>query len=74
MVPDAALGVRRESILIILSTGYTIGCLSAIGLHLILPMDVGGEDMYVHAIPQDPTMMGTDKVRTTATATSFLRS
>ena len=36
-------------------------------LHLILPQDVGGDDMYVNAIPQDPTAHGTDKVKPCAT-------
>jgi uracil-xanthine permease len=54
-------GVRsfRDSIILILSNGFTIGCLTAIALHLILPQEEGGEDKYVHAVAQDPTRHGT---------------
>ncbi len=32
-------------------------------LHLILPLDDGGDDKFVKAIAQDPTKHGTDAVR-----------
>jgi uracil-xanthine permease len=58
-------GVRslRDSVILILSNGFTIGCLTAIALHLILPIEEGGEDKYVHAVPQDPTRHGTEADR-----------
>lgn len=61
-------GVRsfRDSCILVLSNGFTIGCVVAIALHLILPIEAGGEDKFVHAIAQDPTYNGTSADREAA--------
>lgn len=58
-------GVRslRDSVIVILENGFTLGCVAAIALHLLLPLESGGDDKFVHAIPQDPTYTGTDADR-----------
>ena len=38
-------------------------------LHLILPLDDGGDDKFVKPIAQDPTKHGTDAVRDRACLT-----
>lgn len=65
VTPGMSTGVRslRDSVILILSNGFTIGCLTAIALHLILPQEEGGEDKYVHAVAQDPTRHGTEADR-----------